>query len=71
MPATLKTIRATVGTDGTVRLREPIQLNESVEAVVTLLMGEDTDALATQEAVDMAGSKVFEKHDELFRKLAQ
>jgi hypothetical protein len=44
-----------------VRLREPIQLNESVEAVVTLLMGEDTDALATQEAVDMAASKVFEK----------
>lgn len=71
MPATLRTIKATVGTDGTVCLREPIQLNEAVEAVVTLLMDEKTDATATQDAVDAASSKVFKEHDKLFHKLAQ
>lgn len=71
MPATLKTIKATVGTDGTVRLNEPIQLNESVEAVVTLLLDDDSVTTASDEAVEAAAAKVFEEHEELLRKLAQ
>ena len=71
MAATLRTIKATVDTDGTVRLNEPIQLNESVEAVVTLLLDGNSEVTASDEAVEAAAAKVFEEHDELFRKLAQ
>ncbi len=53
------------------RLNEPIQLNESVEAVVTFLHDEDDVTTASDEDVRTATAKILEQHDELFRRLAK
>lgn len=73
MAAKLQTVEAVVEIDGTVRLKQPIHLQRPVAAVVTLLV-DDAD-VAEEESIDAtfeaAAEKVFDKHEELFRKLAQ
>lgn len=57
--------------DGTVRLKQPLHLQRPVAAVVTLLV-EDVDAEGSSDATfEAAAEKVFDKHEELFKKLAQ
>lgn len=71
MSAKLKTIEAVVEVDGTVRLNQNIHLDHAVPAVVTLLV-DDTEANeSNEEAFEALAAKVFDNHDELFRKLAQ
>ncbi len=74
MAAKLQTIEAVVGIDGTVRLNKAIHLERPVQAVVTLLV-DDVDDVAVEGgsggSFEAAAEKVFDKHEELFRKLAQ
>jgi len=70
MAAKLQTVEAVVEIDGTVRLNRSFHLERPVQAVVTFLV----DDIAAGEATvnfEAAAEKVFDKHEELFRKLAQ
>ncbi len=71
MAAKLQTVEAVVETDGTVRLKQPIHLQHPVKAVVTLLVDDVAEEEATDATFEAAAEKVFDKHEELFKKLAQ
>lgn len=71
MAAKLQTIEAVVEIDGTVRLNKTIHLERPVQAVVTLLVDDVAVEGGSGGSFEAAAEKVFDKHEELFRKLAQ
>ena len=71
MSAKLKTIEAVVEVDGTVRLNQNVHLDHPVPAVVTLLVDDTKAKGSNDETFEALAAKVFDNHDELFRRLAQ
>jgi hypothetical protein len=71
MPATLRTLKATVHPGGTVRLLQPLDLDEPAEAVVTVLVPSrepnSTTVAAMQEPLTEAPR--FNSVSELFADL--
>lgn len=71
MAASLKTVDAVVEADGTVRLRQPMQLAGPATAVVTLIVEEDEPNQTTREAIaePNEGLPRFHAVDTLVREL--
>lgn len=58
----LKAVEATIGTDGAVRLHEPVQLKHSCRAIVTII--EDSEASETAYLSQEALSRDWERPEE-------